>query len=416
LTLTIRTRTTWYCWLLTGLYVFSVNIQGNVVPFLQEAFAMSYRAVSLHSSAAAAGIMLVGLFGERVARRLGRQRSLWLAAGGFSGGGILLCLAPAPWASITACFVTGLFGALAPAVTPVVLADLHGPRRAAAYAGQGIVAYCYGLAAPLLSGLAIWAGFGWRPAVLAGAIVGIAVAFYFRRLGSAELGGTPQSASAAHSSARRASLPAKLPGAYWAFWAMVVATVSLEVGIVFWAPAYLERVVGFTAAGAAAAAAGFPLGALIGRILLRTLVARVALRRLMVTSLALVALGFVLYWGIATPVAAIAGVFILGLGIGPTFPLGTEFCVGAAPAAVPGAQDLASTRLAIAFGLALLAAPIALGALADVLALGPAHLALPVLVLASFATFFAGEALQARDQVSGIRDQRAAEQAVPSDT
>src|SRR5262245_21855463 len=91
-----RPHATWYCWLLSGLYVFSVNVQGNVVPFLQEAFAMSYRAVSLHSSAAAAGIILVWLFGERVVARLGRRRSLWLAAGGFSGGGILLCIAPAP--------------------------------------------------------------------------------------------------------------------------------------------------------------------------------------------------------------------------------------------------------------------------------------------------------------------------------
>ena len=224
--------------------------------------------------------------------------------------------------------------------------------------------------------------------MLAGAFVGIAVGLHFRRLGSAELGAGPDAASAAHAGARRESLPP----AYWAFWSMVVASVSLECGIVFWAPAYLERVVGFSAAGAAAAAAGFPLGALIGRIALRTLVARVVLRRLLITSLALVALGFVLYWGIGSPTAAVVGVFILGLGVGPTFPLGIEFCVGAAPKA----RDLASMRLAIAFGLALLAAPIALGALADAMTLGPAHLALPVLILAAFITFFAGEALQRR--------------------
>ena len=51
---------TWYCWLLTGFYLYSVNLQGNVVPFLQAEFALSYRAVSLHSSAIAVGIILVG--------------------------------------------------------------------------------------------------------------------------------------------------------------------------------------------------------------------------------------------------------------------------------------------------------------------------------------------------------------------
>ena len=57
---------TWYAWGLTGFYLYSVNLQGNVVPFLQAEFALSYRAVSLHSSAIAVGIILVGLLGDRV--------------------------------------------------------------------------------------------------------------------------------------------------------------------------------------------------------------------------------------------------------------------------------------------------------------------------------------------------------------
>src|SRR5512145_1240089 len=131
---------TWYCWLLTGFYLYSVNLQGNVVPFLQAEFALSYRAVSLHSSAIAAGIILVGLLGDRVEARLGRRRTLWLGIGGLAGGGMLLCLAPAPpldqlpWASLSACFLMGALGGLLPAIVPAVLADLHGARRAQAYA------------------------------------------------------------------------------------------------------------------------------------------------------------------------------------------------------------------------------------------------------------------------------------------
>jgi hypothetical protein len=37
-------------------YLYAVNLQGNVVPFLQAEFALSYRAASLHSSAIAVGI------------------------------------------------------------------------------------------------------------------------------------------------------------------------------------------------------------------------------------------------------------------------------------------------------------------------------------------------------------------------
>ena len=41
------------------------------MPFLQAEFALSYRAVSLHSSAIAVGIILVGLLGDRVRRGSG---------------------------------------------------------------------------------------------------------------------------------------------------------------------------------------------------------------------------------------------------------------------------------------------------------------------------------------------------------
>lgn len=63
----LRGQATWYSWLLTGFYLYSVNLQGNVVPFLQLEFALSYRAVSLHSSAIAAGMILVGFVGDRQA-------------------------------------------------------------------------------------------------------------------------------------------------------------------------------------------------------------------------------------------------------------------------------------------------------------------------------------------------------------
>src|SRR5262245_18486255 len=149
----VRGPATAYSWLLIGAYIYRLNLQGNVTPFLQEEFALSYRAVSLHSSAFAAGIVLVGLFGRHVSGRLGRRNSLRLAVAGLAVGAVLVCLSPAPWASIGSCFIIGLFGTLIPTVTMALLADIHGEQRARAYAGQGIFAYSFGLAAPLVSAL-----------------------------------------------------------------------------------------------------------------------------------------------------------------------------------------------------------------------------------------------------------------------
>ncbi len=380
---------TWYAFLLTGFYIYAVNVQGNVVPFLQAEFGLSYREVSLHSSAIAAGIILVGLFGDRVARRLGRRRTLWLGVGGLSGGSILLCLAPAAWASIGSCFLLGALGALVPALLPALLADLHGPRRAEAYAGQAICAYVFGLAAPLIAGACIWAGLGWRVAVLIGAASGIAIALGFRRTPIIE---APRDAQASHPTEGLTIARGQLPAAYWAYWVLLIAGCGVEFCILFWAPAYLENVVGLAPATAAASAAGFPLGMLLGRIALRFLVGRVALRRLLIAALALVFAGFLIYWGVGWPPAAVLGVFLIGLGVAPLYPLSTDFAIGAAPLN----RDVASMRLAIAFGLSLLLTPIALGALADEVGLGSAHLALPALILAAYASFFAGQALQKR--------------------
>ena len=411
---------TWYAFLLTGFYIYAVNVQGNVVPFLQAEFALSYRAVSLHSSAIALGIILVGLVGDRVAAALGRRRTLWLGIAGLAGGSLLLCLAPAPpsgalpWASIGACFLIGALGALIPALLPALLADLHGERRAEALAGQAIAAYVFGLAAPLVSGLAIWSGLGWRAAVVFGAVVGIGIALWFCKLpimehaqaADAQAGAKPQPTKSgeAFSIARQAR---GLPPAFWAYWGLLFIGCGLEFCILFWAPAFLERVIGFDAAPAAIAAAGFPLGALAARIALRVLVRRVMLARLMLAALAAVFLGFLVYWGAGyflgsgapgVAPAAVLGIFVIGLGIGPLYPLTTDFAIGAVAPESPGARDRASMRMAIAFGLSLLLAPIALGALADEIGLGPAHLALPVLILAGYGCFCAGRACERRAQ------------------
>ena len=60
------------------------------------------------------------------------------------------------------------------------------------------------------------------------------------------------------------------------------------------------------------------------------------------------------------------------------------------------AKDVASVRLTIAFGISLLVAPIALGALADEVGLGAAHLVLPALIVVAYASFFIAETLQKR--------------------
>ena len=147
----VRMPATWYGYLLIATQIYLFNVQGNVIPFLQAEFALSYRVVSLHSSAIALGVIVMGLFGNRISEPLGRRVSLWLGAGALATGALLLCVSPAAWASISSCFIMGLGGGLIPSVVPAVMADLHGEQRGKAFAEQAILAYTFAIVGPLAS-------------------------------------------------------------------------------------------------------------------------------------------------------------------------------------------------------------------------------------------------------------------------
>ena len=325
-------------------------------------------------------MVVVGLFGEQLSRRIGRQKTLWLGAGGMSTGAILLCLAPAAWASIASCGLMGLLGALMPSVVPALLADIHGERRDAAFAEATAVAYAFAILAPLATSLFLWLAFGWRYAVILGPVYGVFLLLRF--------GWIPLAEPASITSSTRAGLPAP----YWAYWCLLVATNALEWSALLWAPAFLEHVRGFASTLAAGIAAGFSVGMLGGRLATGRLVQMIPPRYVFFAALLLALFGFAVYWGINQPSAAVAGLFVLGLGIAPLYPLTLSFAIGAAGAS----SDAASARFMLGVGLAILIAPAALGDLADRVGLRMAHLTLPVLIAASLACFALGQILERR--------------------
>src|SRR6202161_2960925 len=74
----IRTRLTWFGYLLSGFFTFIISIQGNIIPFLRDELGLSYAAVSLHPSALAAGMIAAGLVTQRVVKAVGRRAAVLL--------------------------------------------------------------------------------------------------------------------------------------------------------------------------------------------------------------------------------------------------------------------------------------------------------------------------------------------------
>jgi fucose permease len=373
-----RGPVTWFAYLSLGYFTYLVSIQGNIIPFLQADLGLSYTEVSLHPSAIAVGMILVGLFGDRLVRPLGRRLMLTVSAFGCAGGAILLCLASAAWVSVGACLAIGLLGAFIPAIVPAVLSDIHGPRRDIAYAESNALCYAFAATAPVVAAFAAVMGWNWRLGIASGAAAGVAIALRFIRTP------IPENLQPAKLDEDR------LPPAFWAYWAMLSFGVALEFAVLLWAPAYLEKVIGLSAPAAAIGAGAFFAAMLIGRTVGVRLFRMFSLPNLFFGAVTTTLIGFVAYWGSSEPIVAIPGLFVVGLGIAMLFPLILSFAMAAAGPA----SDRAATRTMVGPGVALLLTPPLLGAIADQAGLRTAQLMIPVFVFLAFVAFITARAFE----------------------
>lgn len=366
---------TWYCYLLLGYFTYLISIQGNILPFLRVELDLSYRVVSLHTSAIAAGVILVSLVGDRVVRRFGRRPMLAISVLASASAALLLTLAPATWASLGTSFLFGLIGGFIPVMVPAILSDIHGAKRDVAFAESNAMAYVFAVMAPVLTGVCVWLAWSWRLAVLAGAIAGLVVVVSFVRYP------TPDSLET------RDSAASPLPLAFWCYWVVLGMSVAVEFSILLWAPTYFEQAVGLAPSSAALAAAAFFAGMLIGRLVGTGLFHVFATRRLFLAAVATTLAGFAAYWGTTVPAVSIGGLFVVGLGIALLFPLALSFAIGAAT----NAADRASARVMLAPGLAILISPPLLGAVADDAGLRIAQLMTPAFMILALIAFLVGE-------------------------
>jgi len=374
----IRTRLTWYAYLLSGFFTFIISIQGNIIPFLRDELQLSYAAVSLHPSALAAGMMATGVFTERVLAAIGRRRTCLVGVAGCIGGLLAICVADNAVFSIAGCALVGLTGGMLPGIVGGLLADLHRGARDQVFTECAAVTYGCAITANFATGIAAGFAFGWRGGLLFGVACGLLLAAVFWR----------DSVPEAPRPAQRISQ--RLPAASWAFLVMLGLGVALEMTMLLWSPAYLEQVAGLPRTAAVTAAAAFPAAMLVGRSAGSVLVRRVAPTILYPATLCLIAPGFLAFWGGFSAPVAVFGLFVAGLAVALLYPLSLSFAVGAAGAA----GNAASARSGLAAGTAVLSAPIALGILADHVGLSRAYLIAPILAAATLLCFLAARTME----------------------
>jgi predicted MFS family arabinose efflux permease len=362
-----RDRLTWLAYLQVGCFGYFLYGFGPTVSLLRHEQGISRTLSGLHGTALAVGSLCSALVVAPVVRRRGRGQVMW-------AGLVLLCVGIVLYTATDALPVT-LLGAMLAAfggsfvVVPVaaVLTDHHGKTAASAITEANALASGIGMAAPLVVGLAVATGLGWRTAMLlllpAVAVLGV--------VGRRVHYPAPQLDPARHGGSQR------LPAAYWIGWGVVTAGIAVEFCMTLWVADILRSRFDLSAALASAGVTAVVGGMCIGRVVGGRLALRFAVDGLLYSALGVCAVGFSAFWLTTWAPLALAGLFVSGLGIALFYPLGLSRAIDLSD----GRPDLATARVGLGAALASGIGPFALGALADQVGIHGAFLVVPGLLL-----------------------------------
>lgn len=359
----VRNRFTWFAYLMLGYYAYLQAVISPAMPFLGEELTLSFTMRALHLSVFALGMMLAGWTADRIAARLSRRVTFWVGSFGIAVGAVGLATATTPALTIASAFVMGVLGSLLLVMIQASLADHHGGNRSSAIMESNTMASIAATLAPFLVSQFERLALGWRWALWGGVAACAAAWFAGRNIVIPEKEGAQRAViqqAGQPNNPARSKVP--LPRLFWVYWMVALMGVAVEWCTIFWAADFLERIVGFSRPDAVGAVAIFFAATVIGRFVASRLTRTYRAERLLIGAAALTLVGFPLFWlGYGTPLIALIGLFVLGLGIANLFPLtlASTTTVGAAN------PDRASGRTSLAAGLAILVAPQVLGTVAD---------------------------------------------------
>jgi MFS family permease len=359
-----RDRLTWIAYVVLAWFAYLQAAPGLVIGHLRDELGLSYSTGGLHVAAFAAGSTVAGVISPRLERALGRRTLFWSAAALMGAGAIGLTAGRVAEVTVGSVLVMGVGGGLLLATIQAALADHHGERRAVALAEANVAA---SIAYVVLTGvLSLTAALhaGWRVALLASLAVPGLAWWSNRRLA---IDAPPPSRVA----------QGRLPGVFWIAAAMLFCTTAAEWCITAWGATFVEDAAAVSTDTAVALMAGYFGGVVVGRTLGSRLARRHDPARLLALALAVTAVGFAILWPSTRPAQALAGLSLLGIGLGNLFPTGMSVTIALAP----GRAVLASGRAVVMTSFAVLLAPLTVGTLADATSL-PAALGVVPVVLA----------------------------------
>ena len=377
-----RSRFTISAYFLLGFYAYLQSVMGPIMPFVRAELSLNYTITGLHLTGFAFGMVIAGSSAAPIAHRLGRWRLYWGGGLGMCVGCALFMLAQIAPLTILGAFLIGWLGTYLLVMIQSTLADAHLGNRAIAFTESNIVASLFAVFAPITVGLGVGLGLTWRLALMLGIGIWLLIWLFYRQV---EL---PKSKS----THREINQKEDLPRLFWFYWLVVFLSVALEWCMLFWSADFLEKVVLLPTEQAASTLSIYLLAMVIGRVTGSRLAHYYAPRQLFWLALAVIMVGFPMFWLGQNPTLNIMGLFVVGLGVANLFPLGLSIASNVGE----NASDLASSRVSLGAGLAILILPQVLGSTADIIGIFNAFTIVPIfLILLAITLFIANRQIPA---------------------
>ena len=377
----IRNRFTMSAYILLGFYAFLQSTLGPIMPFVRTELSLNYTVTGMHLTGFAFGMFLAGTSGAPIAHRIGRWRLYWGGGLGMCLGCVLFMVAQVAPVTILGAFLMGWLGTYLLVMIQSTLADAHLGNRPIAFTESNIVASIFAVFAPIIVGIGVGLGLTWRLVLIVGIGVWVLIVVFYGRVD------LPKSKS----SNREVNQKERLPRLFWFYWFVIFLSVALEWCMLFWSADFLEKVVLLPTEQSASIISVYLLAMVIGRIIGSRLAHRYTPRQLFWLALGVIVFGFPFFWLGQHPSINIMGLFVVGLGVSNLFPLGLSIASNVGE----NTSDLASSRVSLGAGLAILILPQTLGSTADIVGIFNAFMIVPLfLVLLGMTLFVANRQAQ----------------------
>ena len=328
---------------------------GPALGLLREDFGVTRTAIAFHNVSSSIGSILAGVTSTVLIAKFGRGNTIRVGAIGMVVGLLLFTTGSTIWLTIPGMFVCGYSGILIIQCNSAFLNNHHGQNAPAVISEVNSLGALIGFLAPIVLGLGIATGFGWRIGLGSVVIAFIAIEF-IRGKNISAFGGKKSAES--HSDHDRAG---KMPKLFWPAWLALACTTAIEASTLTWGSELLVTRSGLELATATAAVGNLVLGMGVGRFFGSRLMQRRDVEALYRYSLAGAFLSFLVFWQSTNQVIQLFALGLMGLIMSVHFPLGITRLMRSSQ----GRPDRAAAMSSIGSGSAAGFIPFLVGLFAD---------------------------------------------------